>query len=125
LLFFAFFAPTPASLREALRAGLLRRSLLTELVLTLASRVAPGPFPMRPENGISPHMKTPLLFCSFFCAASLAHSEDQKSVQIKGQGNAAGTAIVLNQIAMDQFPAVHIFATVLKDGKPQSGLTAQ
>jgi VWFA-related protein len=69
-------------------------------------------------------MKTPLLFCSFFCAASLAHSEDQKSVQIKGQGNAAGTAIVLNQIAMDQFPAVHIFATVLKDGKPQSGLTA-
>jgi hypothetical protein len=73
------------------------------------------------------HMKTRLLCCSLVFAAALAHSEDQKpvsSVQIKGQGNAAGTEIVLNQIAMDQFPAVQVFVTVLKDGKPQAGLTA-
>jgi len=73
------------------------------------------------------HMKTRLLCCSLVFAAALAHSEDQKpvsSVQIKGQGNAAGTEIVLNQIAMDQFPSVQVFVTVLKDGKPQSGLTA-
>jgi VWFA-related protein len=72
-------------------------------------------------------MKTRLLCCSLVFAAALAHSEDQKpvsSVQIKGQGNAAGTEIVLNQIAMDQFPAVQVFVTVLKDGRPQSGLTA-
>jgi VWFA-related protein len=72
-------------------------------------------------------MKTRLLCCSLVFAAALAHSEDQKpvsSVQIKGQGNAAGTEIVLNQIATDQFPSVHVFVTVLKDGKPQSGLTA-
>jgi hypothetical protein len=72
-------------------------------------------------------MKIRLLCCSLFFAAALAHSEDQKpvsSVQIKGQGNAAGTEIVLNQIAMDQFPSVHVFVTVLKDGKPQSGLAA-
>jgi VWFA-related protein len=72
-------------------------------------------------------MKTRLLCCSLVFAAALAHSEDQKpvsSVQIKGQGNASGTEIVLNQISMDQFPAVHVFVTVLKDGKPQSGLTA-
>jgi VWFA-related protein len=72
-------------------------------------------------------MKTRLLCCSLVFAAALAHSEDQKpvsSVQIKGQRNAAGTEIVLNQIAMDQFPAVHVFVTILKDGKPQSGLTA-
>jgi VWFA-related protein len=72
-------------------------------------------------------MKTRLFCCSLFFAAALAYSEDQKpvsSVQIKGQGNAAGTEIVLNQIAMDQFPAVHVFVTVLKDGKPFSGLTA-
>jgi VWFA-related protein len=72
-------------------------------------------------------MKNRLLCCSLVFAAALAHSEDQKpvsSVQIKGQGNAAGTEIVLNQIAMDQFPAVQVFVTVLKDGKPQSGLTA-
>jgi VWFA-related protein len=72
-------------------------------------------------------MKTRLLCCSLVFAAALAYSEDQKpvsSVQIKGQGNAAGTVIVLNQIAMDQFPAVHVFVTVLKDGKPQSGLNA-
>jgi VWFA-related protein len=72
-------------------------------------------------------MKTRLLCCSLVFAAAFAHSEDQKpvsSVQIKGQGNASGTEIVLNQIAMDQFPAVHVFVTVLKDGKPQSGLTA-
>jgi VWFA-related protein len=72
-------------------------------------------------------MKTRLLCCSLVFAAAFAHSEDQKpvsSVQIKGQGKASGTEIVLNQIAMDQFPAVHVFVTVLKDGKPQSGLTA-
>jgi VWFA-related protein len=72
-------------------------------------------------------MKTRLLCCSLVFAAAFAHSEDQKpvsSVQIKGQGNAAGTEVVLNQIAMDQFPTVHVFVTVLKDGKPQSGLTA-
>lgn len=72
-------------------------------------------------------MKTRLLCCSLVFAAALAHSEDQKpvsSVQIKGQGKAAGTEIVLNQIAMDHFPAVQVFVTVLKDGKPQSGLTA-
>jgi len=72
-------------------------------------------------------MKTRLLCCSLLFATALAHSEDQKpvaSVQVKGQGNAAGTEIVLNQIAMDQFPSVHVFVTVLKDGKPQSGLTA-
>jgi VWFA-related protein len=72
-------------------------------------------------------MKTRLLCCSLVFAATLAHSEDQRpvsSVQIKGQGNAAGTEIVLNQIAMDRFPAVQVFVTVLKDGKPQSGLTA-
>jgi VWFA-related protein len=72
-------------------------------------------------------MKTRLLCCSLVFAAALAHSEDQKpvsSVQIQGQGGAAGTEIVLNQIAMDLFPAVHVFVTVLKDGKPQSGLTA-
>jgi hypothetical protein len=63
-------------------------------------------------------MKTRLLCCSFLFAAALAHSEDQKpvsSVQVKGQGNAAGTEIVLNQIAMDQFPSVHAFVTVLKE----------
>ena len=73
------------------------------------------------------HMKTRLLCCSLVFAAALAYSEDQKpasSVQIKGQGNAAGTEIVLNQISMDQFPSVQVFVTVLKDGKPQSGLTA-
>ena len=73
------------------------------------------------------HMKTRLLCCSLVFAAALAHSQDQKpvsSVQIKGQGNAAGTEIVLNQIALDQFPSVQVFITVLKDGKPQSGLTA-
>ena len=72
-------------------------------------------------------MKTRLLCCSLVFAAGLAYSEDQKpvsSVQTQGQGSAAGTEIVLNQIAMDQFPAVHVFVTVLKDGKPQSGLTA-
>src|SRR6201984_3875989 len=72
-------------------------------------------------------MKTRLLCCSLVFAAGLAYSEDQKpvsSVQIQGQGSAAGTEIVLNQIAMDRFPAVHVFVTVLKDGKPQSGLTA-
>jgi Mg-chelatase subunit ChlD len=72
-------------------------------------------------------MKTRLLCCSLVFAAALAHSEEQKpvsSVQIKGQGNAAGTEIALNQIAMDQFPSVQVFVTVLKDGKPQSGLTA-
>ena len=72
-------------------------------------------------------MKTRLLCCSLVFAAALAYSEDQKpvsSVQIKGQGNAAGTEIVLNQIAMDQFPSVQVFVTVLKDGKPQPGLTA-
>ncbi|MBV8213164.1 MAG: VWA domain-containing protein [Verrucomicrobia bacterium] len=72
-------------------------------------------------------MKTQLLCSSLVFAAALAHSEDQRpvsSVQIKGQGNAAGTEIVLNQIAMDQFPAVQVFVTVLKEGKPQSGLTA-
>jgi len=71
-------------------------------------------------------MKSRLLCCSLVFAAALAHSEDQKpvsSVQIKGQGNAAGAEIVLNQIAIDQFPTVHVFVTVLKDGKPQSGLT--
>jgi VWFA-related protein len=73
------------------------------------------------------YMKTRLLCCSLVFAAALAHSEDQKpvsSVQIKGQGNGAGTEIVLNQIAMDQFPSVQVFVTVLKEGKPQSGLTA-
>jgi hypothetical protein len=63
-------------------------------------------------------MKTRLLCCSLLSAAALAHSEDQKpvsSVQVKGQGNAAGTEIVLNQIAMDQFPSVHAFVTVLKE----------
>ncbi|MBV9876634.1 MAG: VWA domain-containing protein [Verrucomicrobia bacterium] len=72
-------------------------------------------------------MKIRLLYCSLVFAAALAHSEEQKpvsSVQIKGQGNAAGTEIVLNQVAMDQFPSVQVFVTVLKDGKPQSGLTA-
>jgi VWFA-related protein len=72
-------------------------------------------------------MKTRLLCCSLLFAAAFAHSEDQKpvsSMQIKGQGNAAGTEIVLNQIAMDQFPVVHVFVTVLKDGRPQSGLVA-
>ena len=72
-------------------------------------------------------MKTRLLCCSLLFAAALARSEDQKpasSVQIQGQGNANGTEIVLNQIAMDQFPSVHVFVTVLKDGKPQSGLAA-
>ena len=72
-------------------------------------------------------MKTRLLCCSLVFAAALAYSEDQKpvsSVQIKGQGSAAGTEIVLNQIAMGQFPSVQVFVTVLKDGKPQSGLTA-
>jgi hypothetical protein len=66
-------------------------------------------------------MKTRLLCCSLVFAAGLAYSEDQKpvsSVQIQGQGSAAGTEIVQNQIAMDQFPAVHVFVTVLKDGKP-------
>lgn len=72
-------------------------------------------------------MKTRLLCCSLLVAAALAYAEEQKpvsSVQVKGQGNAAGTEIVLNQIAMDQFPSVHVFVTVLKDGKPQSGLAA-
>jgi hypothetical protein len=36
-------------------------------------------------------------------------------VSAYGRMGDAGTEIVLNQIAMDQFPSVHAFVTVLKE----------
>jgi VWFA-related protein len=47
------------------------------------------------------------------------------SPQVSGQATAAESQIILNEVNTSRFPLIQIFATVLKDGKPQKGLSAQ
>jgi hypothetical protein len=46
------------------------------------------------------------------------------SPQVIGQATAADSQIILNEVNTSRFPLIKIFATVLKDGKPQKGLSA-
>jgi Mg-chelatase subunit ChlD len=46
------------------------------------------------------------------------------SPQVTGQATAADSQIVLNEVNTSRFPLIEIFATVLKNGKPQKGLSA-
>jgi VWFA-related protein len=46
------------------------------------------------------------------------------SPQVSGQAAAADSQIVLNEVNTARFPLIQVFATVLKDGKPQKGLAA-
>jgi hypothetical protein len=46
------------------------------------------------------------------------------SPQVTGQATAADSQIILNEVNTSRFPLIEIFATVLKDGKPQKGLSA-
>jgi VWFA-related protein len=44
--------------------------------------------------------------------------------RVTGQGEAAGSQILINEVNISQFPRVQIFTTVLKEGAPLKGLTA-
>ena len=44
--------------------------------------------------------------------------------RVTGQEAAAEAAIILNEVNIDNYPDVRIFATVLRDGQPLTGLTA-
>jgi VWFA-related protein len=46
------------------------------------------------------------------------------SPRLTGQEGAVGAQVILNEVNTDQYPQVHIFATVLKDGAPLKGLGA-
>jgi Mg-chelatase subunit ChlD len=41
-----------------------------------------------------------------------------------GQATAVDSQIILNEVNTSRFPLIEIFATVLKDGKPQKGSSA-
>jgi VWFA-related protein len=46
------------------------------------------------------------------------------SPQVMGQAAAAASQIILNEVNTSRFPVIQVFATVLKNDKPQRGLTA-
>lgn len=45
--------------------------------------------------------------------------------RVTGQDDAAEATIILNEVNADDYPDVRIFATVLLDGEPLTGLTAE
>jgi VWFA-related protein len=63
----------------------------------------------------------------FLTLASTAFAQTAtptSSPQVTGQATAADSQIILNEVNTSRFPLIEIFATVLKDGKPQKGLRA-
>jgi hypothetical protein len=70
--------------------------------------------------------ESPCLFSpSFFLLALSLFAEDApRDRSVTGQQNAAGSQIVINEVNLDRFPTVQLFATVLKNGTPLKGLTA-
>ncbi len=56
-------------------------------------------------------------------SGAIAHAQSESSPRVTGQEKAAGAQVQINQIDTSQFPKVSIFATVLKDGEPVSGLS--
>jgi hypothetical protein len=60
-----------------------------------------------------------------FASAALGQAATpDPSPQVTGQATAADSQIILNEVNTSRFLLIEIFATVLKDGKPQKGLTA-
>jgi von Willebrand factor type A domain len=58
-------------------------------------------------------------------SATLAQSvRPGPSPEVTGQETALNSQIILNEVNTSRFPLIEIFATVLKDGKPQKGLSA-
>lgn len=64
----------------------------------------------------------------FFLFSNLTYSAQAEdptaSRRVQGISNASGSEVILNQVDTSLFPKVNIFATVLKDGNPVIGLTA-
>ena len=51
--------------------------------------------------------------------------EAVEAPRVTGQNDAAEATIILNEVNADDYPDVRIFATVLQDGEPLTGLTAE
>ncbi len=56
--------------------------------------------------------------------AASAQEDTTTSRSVRGQQQASGSDVILNQVDTSAYPKVTIFATVLKDGEPQKGLTS-
>ena len=59
-----------------------------------------------------------------WAAPSLAQ-ETGEAPRVTGQDDAAEATIIVNEVNADDYPDVRIFATVLQDGEPLTGLTAE
>ena len=55
---------------------------------------------------------------------SLFAEEAAHERSVTGQENAAGSQIIINEVNLDRFPTVQLFATVLKNGTPLKDLQA-
>lgn len=58
-------------------------------------------------------------------ASSALAETTEEGVRVTGQDDAAGATIILNELNIENYPDVLILATVLKNGQPVSGLTAE
>ena len=61
---------------------------------------------------------------SFFVAVAALPVSAQETPRVEGQDVAQGAEVVLNEVNSDAYPAVTVFATVVRDGAPVTGLAA-
>jgi hypothetical protein len=63
-----------------------------------------------------------LSFSALALIPSLLAEDAAHERSVTGQQNAAGSQIIINEVNLDRFPTVQLFATVLKNGTPLKDL---